>query len=61
MRVNPRDEAGEYCARAYAGVLAGYYANSDSDVLSCGKQSRDTDAGLTGPRLAPCSTGLSAS
>jgi electron transfer flavoprotein beta subunit len=41
-----------YDARAYADVLAGYYADSDADALFCGKQSQDTDAGLTGPMLA---------
>ena len=30
---SPQDEAGRYYARAYAGVLAGDYADSDSDVL----------------------------
>lgn len=39
-------------ARAYADVLAGYYADSDADAIFCGKQSQDTDAGLTGPMLA---------
>lgn len=41
-----------YDARAYADVLAGYYADSDADAIFCGKQSQDTDAGLTGPMLA---------
>ncbi|MFB6279217.1 MAG: electron transfer flavoprotein subunit beta/FixA family protein, partial [Salinibacter sp.] len=41
-----------YDARAYADVLAGYYADSDTDAIFCGKQSQDTDAGLTGPMLA---------
>jgi electron transfer flavoprotein beta subunit len=44
------DEA--YDARAYADVLAGYYADTDADAIFCGKQSQDTDAGLTGPMLA---------
>jgi len=37
-----------YDARAYAEVLAGYYRDADADALFCGKQSQDTDAGLTG-------------
>ena len=41
-----------YDARAYADVLAGYYADADVDAIFCGKQSQDTDAGLTGPMLA---------
>lgn len=41
-----------YDARAYAEVLAGYYEDSDADAIFCGKQSQDTDAGLTGPMLA---------
>jgi electron transfer flavoprotein beta subunit len=46
------DTPGAYDARAYADVLAGYYADSDADAIFCGKQSQDTDAGLTGPMLA---------
>jgi len=46
------DDPGAYDARAYADVLAGYYADSDADAIFCGKQSQDTDAGLTGPMLA---------
>ncbi len=41
-----------YDARAYAEVLAGYYVDSNADAIFCGKQSQDTDAGLTGPMLA---------
>lgn len=46
------DDPDAYDARAYADVLAGYYADSDADAIFCGKQSQDTDAGLTGPMLA---------
>jgi electron transfer flavoprotein beta subunit len=46
------EDVGAYDARAYADVLAGYYAESDADAIFCGKQSQDTDAGLTGPMLA---------
>ena len=46
------DEPEAYDARAYADVLAGYYGDSDADAIFCGKQSQDTDAGLTGPMLA---------
>jgi len=41
-----------YDGRAYADVLAGYYEEADADAIFCGKQSQDTDAGLTGPMLA---------
>jgi len=41
-----------YDARAYAEVLSGYYRTADVDAIFCGKQSQDTDAGLTGPMLA---------
>jgi electron transfer flavoprotein beta subunit len=46
------DTPDAYDARVYADVLAGYYADSDADAIFCGKQSQDTDAGLTGPMLA---------
>lgn len=46
------DEGVAYDARAFADTLAGYYADSNADAIFCGKQSQDTDAGLTGPMLA---------
>lgn len=45
-------EGEAYDARAYADVLAGYFDDADVDAIFCGKQSQDTDAGLTGPMLA---------
>lgn len=41
-----------YDARRYADALAGYFEEADVDAVFCGKQSQDTDAGLTGPMLA---------
>jgi len=46
------DTPDAYDARAYADVLAGYYVETEADAIFCGKQSQDTDAGLTGPMLA---------
>jgi electron transfer flavoprotein beta subunit len=46
------DAEAAYDARAYADVLAGYYHGVEPDAIFCGKQSQDTDAGLTGPMLA---------
>ncbi|MDX1430128.1 MAG: electron transfer flavoprotein subunit beta/FixA family protein [Rhodothermales bacterium] len=37
---------------AVASVLARFFADRSYDVIACGKQSQDTDAGLTGPMLA---------
>lgn len=37
---------------AYATILAGFFADKEYDYISCGKQSQDTDAGLTGSMLA---------
>jgi len=36
----------------YAEILATYFKDKEYDVISCGKQSQDTDAGLTGSMLA---------
>jgi electron transfer flavoprotein beta subunit len=33
-------------------VLADHFASAEYDVILCGKQAQDTDAGLTGPMLA---------
>jgi len=46
------DEASSFDARAYADVLARYFDDAAVDAIFCGKQSQDTDAGLTGPMLA---------
>ncbi|NDC88534.1 MAG: hypothetical protein EB075_06980, partial [Bacteroidetes bacterium] len=39
-------------AMAFAKILASHLADADHDVILCGKQSQDMDAGLTGPMLA---------
>ncbi len=36
----------------YARILAKFFEDKEYDVISCGKQSQDTDAGLTGGMLA---------
>ncbi len=36
----------------YAAILAAFFKDKEYDVISCGKQSQDTDAGLTGSMLA---------
>jgi len=36
----------------YAKILADFFKDKKYDVISCGKQSQDTDAGLTGGMLA---------
>jgi electron transfer flavoprotein beta subunit len=36
----------------YASVLAAYFSDKEYDYIFCGKQSQDTDAGLTGSMLA---------
>ena len=37
---------------SYAEILAAFFRDKEYDVISCGKQSQDTDAGLTGSMLA---------
>ncbi len=44
------DEA--YDSAVYAEILAEFFKDKEYDVISCGKQSQDTDAGLTGSMLA---------
>lgn len=46
------DEAADPDSRAYAEILAEYLTEQDFDVIACGKQAQDTDAGLTGSMLA---------
>lgn len=41
-----------YDSTSYAQILAAFFRNKDYDVLSFGKQSQDTDAGLTGGMVA---------
>ena len=44
------DEA--YDSATYGKILAAFFEDKEYDVISCGKQSQDTDAGLTGGMLA---------
>ncbi|HKK46604.1 MAG TPA: electron transfer flavoprotein subunit beta/FixA family protein [Balneolaceae bacterium] len=44
------DEA--YDSATYAKILANFFKDKEYDIISCGKQSQDTDAGLTGGMLA---------
>jgi len=41
-----------YDSATYAHILAAFFADKEYDIISCGKQSQDTDAGLTGGMLA---------
>lgn len=41
-----------YDSATFAAILAAYFKDKAYDVISCGKQSQDTDAGLTGGMLA---------
>ncbi|MDX1618871.1 MAG: electron transfer flavoprotein subunit beta/FixA family protein, partial [Balneolaceae bacterium] len=43
---------GRFDSATYAEILATYLKDNEYDVISCGKQSQDTDAGLTGGMLA---------
>lgn len=42
----------EFDSSVYAGILAAFFKDKEYDFISCGKQSQDTDAGLTGSMLA---------
>jgi len=42
----------EFDSATYSEILAAYFKDKEYDVISCGKQSQDTDAGLTGGMLA---------
>lgn len=42
----------EYDSATYAEILAKFFEDKEYDVISCGKQSQDTDAGLAGSMLA---------
>ena len=44
--------AGAFDSYSYAKILAAYYAEQTYDALFFGKQSQDTDAGLTGSMVA---------
>lgn len=39
-------------SEAYSEILAAFFKNVEFDVITCGKQAQDTDAGLTGSMLA---------
>ncbi|MFW6157665.1 MAG: electron transfer flavoprotein subunit beta/FixA family protein [Balneolaceae bacterium] len=41
-----------YDSAVYASILAAFFEGKEFDVISCGKQSQDSDAGLTGSMLA---------
>ncbi|WP_440999309.1 electron transfer flavoprotein subunit beta/FixA family protein [Fodinibius sp. SL11] len=41
-----------YDSAVYAKILATFFKDKEYDVLSCGKQSQDTDAGLAGSMIA---------
>ena len=41
-----------YDSYGYAQILAAFFKDKEYDFISCGKQSQDTDAGLTGSMLA---------
>lgn len=42
----------QYDSGSYARILAKFFEDKEYDVLSLGKQSQDTDAGLTGSMVA---------
>lgn len=42
----------KYDSFSYARILAAFFKDKEYDFISCGKQSQDTDAGLTGSMLA---------
>lgn len=42
----------DYDSSVYAKILASFFKDKEYDIISCGKQSQDTDAGLTGSMLA---------
>ncbi|NGP87805.1 electron transfer flavoprotein subunit beta/FixA family protein [Fodinibius halophilus] len=41
----------DYDSATYANILATFFSDKEYDVISCGKQSQDTDAGLAGSML----------
>ncbi|PAU93219.1 electron transfer flavoprotein subunit alpha [Aliifodinibius salipaludis] len=42
----------DYDSAVYANILATFFKDKEYDVISCGKQSQDTDAGLAGGMIA---------
>ncbi|MDR9365812.1 MAG: electron transfer flavoprotein subunit beta/FixA family protein [Balneolaceae bacterium] len=46
------EEENSFDSFAYAQLLAGFFKDREYDYIFCGKQSQDTDSGLTGSMLA---------
>lgn len=46
------ENAADLDSTTISGILADFVVNVAYDVIACGKQSQDTDAGLTGPMVA---------
>jgi electron transfer flavoprotein beta subunit len=46
------DQQENFDSAAYAQILSKFFEKSEFDFISCGKQSQDTDSGLTGSMLA---------
>lgn len=46
------EDIGGFDSAAFASILAEQLRNASADVILCGKQAQDTDAGLTGGMLA---------
>ena len=46
------DESEGYDSATYAHILAAFFKDKEYDIVSCGKQSQDTDAGLAGSMMA---------
>lgn len=46
------EDENSYDSFAYAQLLAAYFKDNEYDYIFCGKQSQDTDSGLTGSMLA---------
>lgn len=42
----------DYDSATYAKILAAFFEDKEYDIIACGKQSQDTDAGLAGSMLA---------
>lgn len=51
VHIQTSDE-GDFDSATYANILAKFFEDKEYDVISCGKQSQDTDAGLAGSMLA---------
>lgn len=46
------NEDSEHDSFTFANILAAFFKDKEYDYISCGKQSQDTDSGLTGSMLA---------